>query len=235
MKKSFVFLALLSFSALLLTVSCKKEEEDSLGDPIVTPDDKVTENPDDKTPKDDNPVVETGSKLPTLCGTTACTFPINVLEHFMPSGFYDTGEQTVGLTLDSCGEAVAYKNQCVRIVYTYHNNYWGAHFQDPTNDKPWGQYYQISKSAKTLSFKVKMNSAANITLNAFGDVKYGKYEYYQKDNHPLDVWITKTITLKSVPDSINTPLNIVIDFDADKKPTVGQKVIVDIKDLQFED
>jgi len=166
------------------------------------------------------------------CGdTTICSFPFRITPFFIPSGYYDTGEQTTIFKLDSIGETPAYEGEGLRIVYTYHNNYWGAAFLNPTLSDPWAGKYYISDNAKKITFKVRTDYSANVTFNAFGDSQYGKVELYQK-TPVTPVWESITIPLLGKPKSFNMPLNIVIDFT--NPPASGTNIVVDIKDLQFE-
>lgn len=178
------------------------------------------------------PVLTNNNNSNGSCGDTSiCSFPYRITPFFVPSGYYNTGEQTTIFKLDSIGETPAYEGEGLRIVYTYHNNYWGAHFLNPALADPWGGKYSISSKAKKITFKVRTDYRANVTFNAFGDVQYGKVELYQKT--PVQpVWEAITIPLKGRPASFNAPLNIVIDFT--NPPAPGTNIVVDIKDLQFE-
>jgi hypothetical protein len=178
------------------------------------------------------PVQTNNNSTNGWCGDTMiCSFPFRITPFFVPSGYYNTGEQTTIFKLDSIDETPAYTGEGLRIVYTYHNNYWGAHFLNPSLSNPWAGKYYISNDAKKITFKVRTDYRANVTFNAFGDVQYGKVELYQK-TPVTPVWESITIPLSGKPASFNAPLNIVIDFT--NPPAPGTNIVVDIKDLQFE-
>ncbi|HXA00383.1 MAG TPA: hypothetical protein VNW99_00240, partial [Cytophagaceae bacterium] len=166
-----------------------------------------------------------------LCsGDTICNLPYRLMPDFLPSGYYNTGDQTTTLTLDSVGEIPAYPNEGIRIVYKYNGNYWGASF---LNNNNWSGAFNIRDSATKITFKLRMNYSSNVTFNAFSNQTYGKVEKYQLSTPVANpVWENVTIPLSSKPNNFAAPLNIIIDFTT--PPAPGTKIVVDIKDLQFE-
>jgi hypothetical protein len=162
-----------------------------------------------------------------MCGDSICKLPFKILSAFLPSGFYNTGEQTTVLLIDSCGETPAYPGEGLRIKYTHTNNYWGAHF---LNNNNWGGTFKVTPSATKITFYIKIDYSANVTFNAFGDATYGKIELYKKANPVTPVWEKITINLLGKPATFSAPLNIIIDG------VVGAGVVttVDIKDILIE-
>ena len=77
------------------------------------------------TPTTPNETIESTS----LCNDDSiCTLPYKVFSAFVPSGFYDTGDQSTTLTVDSCGESPKYGGVGLRIVYKKGANWrWRAH------------------------------------------------------------------------------------------------------------
>jgi hypothetical protein len=165
----------------------------------------------------------------TLCGDTICNFPWRLMPVFLPSGYYDTGDQTTTLTLDSVGETPAYENEAIRIVYTYDGGWgWGASF---LNNNDWNAMFDIKSTVTKLTFKLRIDYSANVTFNAFADQNYGKIEFYKLASPvATPVWQDVTIPITAVPGDFAAPLNVIIDGIT----TPGQVVVVDIKDLQFE-
>lgn len=163
-----------------------------------------------------------------ICGDSICKVPFRILSVFMPEGFYDTGDQSTALQVDSIGEPVAYAGEGLRIKYTYSGGWgWGAHFLNNSN---WGATYKITPSATKLTLYVKSDYSANVTFNAFANATYGKVELYKKATPVTPVWEKITIPLQGKPATFNAPLNVVIDGVT----TQGKVTVVDIKDVLFE-
>jgi hypothetical protein len=167
----------------------------------------------------------------SLCGDTICHLPWRLMPTFIPSGYYSpNSDLTTTLTLDSVGETPAYPNEGIRIVYTYNGNYWGASF---LNNNSWTDSFNIKNTATKITFKLRMNYSSNVTFNAFANQNYGKVEKYQLATPVASpVWEDISIPLISKPSNFAAPLNVVIDFST--PPAIGTKIVVDIKDLQFE-
>ncbi len=205
---------------LALLVSCSKKGQDIAPDKTTT---TTTKNTSTTT------TTTTTSATPDngMCGDSICTLPFKILGVFLPSGFYDTGEQTTALLIDSCGEIPAYPGEGLRIKYTHTNNYWGAHF---LNNNNWGGTFKVTPSASKITFNIKVDYSANVTFNAFGNANYGKVELYKKANPVTPVWEKITIPLSGKPATFSAPLNIIIDG------VVGAGVVttVDIKDVLIE-
>ena len=163
-----------------------------------------------------------------MCGDSICAIPFKIMSAFIPSGYYDTGDQTVELLIDSIGEPVSYPGQGLRIRYTYDGLWgWGAHF---LNNNNWGGTFKITPNATKITLYVKSDYSANVTFNAFADQNYGKVELYKLANPITPVWQKITIPLLGKPATFSAPLNIVIDGIT----TPGQVVVVDIKDVLIE-
>lgn len=213
MRKASCFIFILS-TLLTVMVSCKKKEEPQ-PTATVTPPPVVTPPPPNTT---DN----------KMCGNTICAVPFRIFSNFIPSGYYDTGDQSVDLLIDGIDEPVDYPGQAMRIKYTKGSLWgWGAHFLNNTN---WSGAFQITPNATKITFYIKVDYSANVTFNAFADIQYGKVELYKKAAPVIPVWQKITIPLLGKPATFSAPLNIVIDG----VDTPGQIVIVDIKDLLFE-
>ncbi|HVD97980.1 MAG TPA: hypothetical protein VNB90_07220 [Cytophagaceae bacterium] len=164
-----------------------------------------------------------------MCGDSICKVPFRILSAFIPSGFYDTGDQSTDLLVDSCGEVTSYPGEDLRIRYTKGTMWgWGAHF---LNNNNWGGTFKITPAATKITLYVKINYSANVTFNAFGDQQYGKVELYKRATPvATPVWEKITIPLSGKPPTFAAPLNIVID-GVDNQGTV---TIVDIKDVLIE-
>jgi hypothetical protein len=204
---------------LALFVSCSKKGDSPAPTATTTTTTTTTTN--------NNNTTTTTTPDNGMCGDSICKLPFKILGVFLPSGFYDTGEQTTALLIDSCGETPAYPGEGLRIKYTHTNNYWGAHF---LNNNNWGGTFKVTPSATKITFYIKVDYSANVTFNAFGNASYGKVELYKKANPVTPVWEKITITLSGKPATFSAPLNIIIDG------VVGAGVVttVDIKDVLIE-
>ena len=215
MKKSNVLLLIFktinAICLIVLFVSCSKKEDTPApknSSVITTP----------------TPIVQTAYNI---CGDSICKLPFRLMSVFIPSGFYNSGEQSTTLTFDSTGEASTYPLQSIRIIYTNHGSWgWGASF---LNENNWAGTFKITPAATKITFYVKSNYSANVTFNAFGNELYGKRELYKLPAPITPVWEKITINLLGKPASFTAPLNIIIDG-----VTNGQVTTVDIKDLLFE-
>jgi hypothetical protein len=162
-----------------------------------------------------------------MCGDSICKLPFKILSAFLPSGFYNTGDQTTALLIDSCGETPAYPGEGLRIKYTNNGGYWGAHF---LNNNNWNGTFKVTPSATKITFFVKIDYSANVTFNAFANANYGKIELYKKSTPVTPVWEYITITLQGKPANFSAPMNIIIDGVTQ----TGKVTIVDIKDVLIE-
>ncbi len=210
MKKTALLLSVfVTVSVLSILFSCSKNEDPQPSSTItVTPPPTTSDN--------------------KMCGDSICKVPFRILSAFIPSGFYDTGDQGVELLIDEIDEPVDYEGQAIRIRYTKGVLWgWGAHL---LNNNNWAGDFKITPNATKITFYVKVDYTANVTFNAFSDIQYGKVELYKRATAVTPVWQKITIPLLGKPTSFIAPLNMVIDG----VDTPGQVVIVDIKDLLIE-
>jgi hypothetical protein len=216
MKKGFRFLLcfrnITSIGFLIVVLSCSNKEDSPA--------------PAKTTVKTDPAIPASGTDK--MCGDSICKLPFRIMSAFIPSGFYDTGDQSVALLIDSCGEVPAYTGEGLRIRYTYSGAWgWGAHFLKQDN---WSGAFKVNPAATQISFYVRSDYSANVTFNAFADVQYGKVELYKLASPVVPVWEKITIPLLGRPLTFNAPLNIVIDGVTQN----GKVTIVDIKDVLIE-
>jgi hypothetical protein len=193
-----------------IVISCKKSEnpQPAATVHITKPSNPGTDNP--------------------MCDNTICKVPFRILSTFIPSGFYDGGDQGIELLIDEIDEPVTYAGEAIRIRYTKGTQWgWGAHF---LNNDNWAGEFQITPDATKITFYVKVDYSANVTFNAFANVQYGKVELYKLSAPVAPEWQKITIPLLGKPSTFAAPLNIVIDG----VDTPGQIVTVDIKDLLIE-
>ncbi len=203
----------LSIGLLVLMVSCSKQE-----DPSPSNNQTTTTTTTTTTTSSDNPI----------CEDSICKLPFRIMSVFLPSGFYDTGDQGVELLIDGCDEVPAYTGEGLRLKYTKGATWgWGAHF---LNDNNWDGTFKITPTATKITFYARVDYSANVTFNAFADVDYGKVELYEKANPVTPVWEKITIPLLGKPATFSAPLNIVIDGNIPE----GTVTVVDIKDVLFE-
>jgi hypothetical protein len=213
---------ILVMSLVALLLSCSKKKDTPSPATTTTP--TITTSTTNTTTTPTTPAINTSN---AMCGDSICKLPFKILSVFLPSGFYNTGEQTTALLIDSCGETPAYPGEGLRIKYTHTNNYWGAHF---LNNNNWAGTFKVTPSASKITFYIKVDYSANVTFNAFGDAMYGKIELYKKANTVTPVWEKITIPLLGKPATFSAPLNIIIDGVTQ----AGKVTIVDIKDVLIE-
>src|ERR1700749_4254732 len=91
---------ILAVCVFALAVSCGKKED-------PTPSKTTTSGP-----------TQYSTMCQTATDTTVCNLPYRIFSAFIPSGYYDTGENSTTLTIDSCGETPAYTGEGLCIVYT---------------------------------------------------------------------------------------------------------------------
>lgn len=205
---------------IVVVMACSKQN-----DPTPTSSGNNNNNNNNNTNNNPNTDPSANNKM---CDDSICKVPFRILSVFVPEGFYDTGDQSTTLKIDSIGEPVAYAGEAMRITYTKGAGWgWGAHFLNNSN---WGATYKITPSATKVTLYVKSDYSANVTFNAFANENYGKVELYKKANPVTPVWEKITIPLKGKPATFNAPLNIVIDG----VDTQGKVTVVDIKDVLFE-
>lgn len=210
MKK--ISIALLAIA--LVVISCKKKEP--------------TPSPVQDTGNNNNNTNTTQPPNKSFCaGSTdsICTLPYNIMPTFVPSGYYEYAETTVGFALDKA-ETPAYESQNIRIKYAWNDGYWGASF---LNNNSWSSQFKIKPGVTKMSLYARINYTANVTFNPFGTDDHGKRELYRRATAVANpIWEYIEIPLTNPPTSFNTPLGIVIDG---YEGTLGDTIVVDIKDI----
>ncbi|MBC7451423.1 MAG: hypothetical protein H7259_08040 [Cytophagales bacterium] len=240
MKKTLIKIAGICLISTIVFASCKKS--DSQDSPAPSGGGSSTPKTTYASPMGTSPGT---LKAGPYAGTDSiATLPFGIMNKFIFGGVFSPDSDVPGVAVkgDSTYELLSYKGESMRLIYTVSKGYWGCAFL--VRDNGWTDSIYITPAVSKITLKVRYSHNCNITMFPFGVSTYGKTELYQTSNAAIanPVYETVTIPLSGKPTGtkgFSIPFSLGIDFGSGTdntmvRPAAGTKVIIDIKDIQFE-